>query len=123
MWVSQSGSAREHMHSSFNRFRSPVLPSAVEAWRGFALTDRRSRHGRFPFWRWFWGVVWVNELKGALSGVKKVVQSRSPFRWLWVVMVFAEIYQLSRLWCAWSERLPAFFPTLAVRAGCTQVPS
>lgn len=37
----------------------------------------------------------MNELKGGLSGVKKVVQSRSPFRWLWVLMVFAEIYQVS----------------------------
>lgn len=78
MWVSQSGSAREHMHSTIFAALSPICSRSSE--EGFALTDRRSRHGRFPFWRWFGGVVWVNELKVGLSGVKKVVQSRSPFR-------------------------------------------
>lgn len=75
MWVSQSGSAHEHMHA-FNHFFAGLSSICNRGSEGFALTDRRSRHGRFPFWRWFWGVVWVNELKGALSRVKKVVQAR-----------------------------------------------
>ena len=36
MWVSQSGSAREHMHA-FNHFSQASLPSAIEARRGLPL--------------------------------------------------------------------------------------
>lgn len=36
MWVSQSGSAHEHMHA-FNHFSQPFLPAAIEARRGLPL--------------------------------------------------------------------------------------
>lgn len=109
------------MHSVI--FAGLFLASAIEARRGLPLQIDDLATVVFHFGGGF-GVVWVNELKGALSGVKKVVQSRSPFRWLWVVMVFAEIYRVSVDFGGLVRAPARFFPTtLAVRSGCTYVPS
>lgn len=110
MWVSQSGSAREHMHSLVY-FRSPFFHLQSRLGGGCPYRSTISPRS-FSILAVVLGGCLGERVEGGFVGGQEGRPSRSPFRWLWVMMVFAEIYQVSRLWCGWSERLPAFFSRL-----------
>jgi len=56
----------------------------------------------------FWGVVWVNELKGLCRGSRRSSGQGLRFAGFGVMMVFAEIYRVSRLWWAGPSARPLF---------------
>lgn len=70
-------------------FRNPFSHLQSSLGGGFALTDRRSRHGRFPFWRCFGGIVWLNELKGLCRGSRRSSSQGLRFAGFGVMLVFA----------------------------------